>query len=208
MNTRFKIESQISTYLSDDFFRTLVSCHHSYYIDGICTDLVFELTRASKDLLKANDLLFKENGTSIFVGRKKNNNARDKAINSSLCSSLPIFIHLKVINSRFWSVTDFDLLKAPQNPFKLEAPLVFRYEGKEEISECSIKELSPEEKLQHSVSELPKGIFGILIIDFKKISKQKLNIKLKLEAPEIKLKYKVIPKEKKKKRNYSGKLRH
>ena len=208
MNTRFKIESQISTYLSEDFFRVLISCHHNYYIDGVCMDLSFELTRASKDLLKANDIFFKENGPSLFVGRKKSRIEGDEAINSILFSSLPIYVQLKVTNPRFWSVTDFALIKAPPNPFKSENPLIFRYEDKEEISECSIEELSQEEKLQHNLGDLPKEIFGILIIDLKKIAKQKLDVKLKLEAPEIKLKYKVIPiisKEKKKKRNGSEK---
>jgi hypothetical protein len=205
MNTKLKIKTQIFTHLSDRFFRVHLSCKHSYYVDGKCTDLAFELTDTSKALLKANDIYFKENEHSLFIGRKKRDLKQDTSFNSTLTASLPVFIILKIKNRRFWSVTDFNLLKAPQDAFKAESPLVFRYKkGKETISECSNKALTDEEQELLQVKNFSKETFGVLVLDLQTIATDKTNIALKLEAPKIKLKYKVsAPKAKKAKTNGS-----
>ena len=206
MNTKLKIESQIYTHSNDRFLSVHFNCDHNYYIGGICTDLALELTKASKELLKANNIFIKENGHSLLIGRKKKSIEGNEVFNSTLSSPLPIFIQLKVTNSRFWSVTDFNLLKASKNVFKLETPLIFQYEDKEEIMECSSKELTSEDQKKYDLRNFPKEIFGILILDLNKVSKNKMNLKLKLEAPEVKLKYKVIiPNGKTKKSNKTGK---
>lgn len=191
MNPYLVINEELYTYQHDSFFKIELSCKHEYYTNGKCQDVSLELIETSKNMLKENGIFFKEKGCFILIGRKKTNQDHDEVFNSILPILPNIFIQISVINSRFWMVTDFDILQKGFNPLK-GAPFVFRY-----INNALICEDENSFQLLKNVDEnlkgLAKNIFGIIVLNLNQIKGKKEEIVLQMKALAVKLKYKITP---------------
>jgi hypothetical protein len=196
-----EIEQRLITHEHESFLKVTLSCQHEYYKDGVCTDLALELTPASNAMLKAHGLLYKENGHSILIGRKKTNSDKGHSFDSVLPAGFPkIVTVVKIINPRFLLVTDFDALSEGCNPTKAKAPLLFC--NKEEGLSCIgadttvLKALGKEHftkvpKDKDEIPIFPKDVFAVVLLNLKQVSDKQASFYLELQAPAVRLRYHV-----------------
>ena len=206
MRSKLKIKQVLYTYQNEKFLKIQFSCQHEYYKGRVCKDLVFELSADSKKVLRKNNILYKENGQSLFIGQKKEGDSNKVLPKAALC---PIFIQVRVINSRFWFVTDFSTFGKNYIPSKAKSPLIMHCEKGElvykDVAKFSFQALNEQYDF---LTNLSKDIFSILLVDLKELLTKTQDIFIKLKAPSFKLRYTVnLLKSKKTKLSSSKKLK-
>ncbi len=187
MQPKINLEQVLYNYQHDSFVKIQLSCQHEYYKERICKDVVLELTQTSKLLLQERKIYFKQMGNSLLIGQNKTKL-------KGLKKKLPlVVIQVKVVNPRFWLVTDFNAMDKNYVPFKSNLPLIMRCSDSAFILEKNHDIYSALEKQHQELANLSKTTFCILLTDINKITLDTQEIPLKLKARAVKLRYIITP---------------